>query len=224
MERKIKSILIVGIVLISVIVFSFLLLNFLSVENINQNEEAIRSFISQNYFLATLIILILALIAFNSPLPLGTLFLFLIGFFFGFTAGLIINIFVTLFACYIGYLYSRYLFYDSLNHKFIKTIKKIRTKIENGAFNYFLSIRVMQVIPYFLINIAGGVTKIKHSTFLMTTLIGEIPGAILYTYLGSETQKLTSYSQIFDPSFIAIFIALGIIALVPVLIRHRKKH
>ena len=73
----------------------------------------------------------------------------------------------------------------------------------------------MPVFPFFLINLAAGVTRISLRTFFAATLIGIIPGGFVYVNAGASLAEIDSISSIATPRILGSFILLAIFSLLP---------
>jgi len=56
---------------------------------------------------------------------------------------------------------------------------------KHGGHLYLLTLRLMPVFPFFLINILTGLINIPLRTFIWTTSLGIIPGSLVYAFAGS---------------------------------------
>ena len=83
-----------------------------------------------------------------------------------------------------------------------------------------LTLRLVPVFPFFLVNLFAGVTTIKSRQFLWTTSLGIIPGSFAYAWLGHAG------ATIGEGAPWQLFVALGllsVLSLIPVLARKLKK-
>ena len=82
-----------------------------------------------------------------------------------------------------------------------------------------LTLRLVPIFPFFLVNLFAGFTTIRPRQFLWTTALGIIPGSFAYTWLGYAG------ATIGDGAPWQLLVALGLLAvlsLIPVLIRKIK--
>jgi len=78
------------------------------------------------------------------------------------------------------------------------------------------------LFPFFLINLAAGLTRLPLRTFVLGTMIGIIPGGFVYVNAGPSLATITSLSGIASPRVVGSFALLGLFALVPVLYNRVK--
>ena len=76
---------------------------------------------------------------------------------------------------------------------------------------YLFALRLMAVIPYFVVNLAMGLTRIRLPTFLLVSLIGLLPSTLLYVNAGTELAKVEHAADILSPGLIASFLLLALL-------------
>ena len=104
----------------------------------------------------------------------------------------------------------------------------MRIELTKNAFFYLLSLRLAPVFPFFVVNIAPAFLNISFSNYFFASFIGMIPGALVYALMGSGLNKTFMIEGGFDTmpdislEFLAGFIGLAVLSLVPILLRRRK--
>ncbi len=128
-------------------------------------------------------------------------------------------------------------------------LNRLRQGFQEDAFNYLLFLRLVPIFPFWLVNLAPGLLGVSLGTYAVATAIGIIPGTFAFSIAGSgldsviEAQqaahqsclaKMGSDAQnscpfvlepqaLLTPGLIAGFIALGLIALVPIALKRLKR-
>jgi len=97
--------------------------------------------------------------------------------------------------------------------------EKINAGVTENALNYLLFLRLVPLFPFFLVNLAPAFTTISVRTFVVGTLIGIIPGSFVFVNLGQTLARIDSLSGLLSTETIAAFVLLGVLALVPVVVR-----
>ncbi|RUS69084.1 hypothetical protein EGW08_023157, partial [Elysia chlorotica] len=98
----------------------------------------------------------------------------------------------------------------------------------DNAFNYLMVLRLVPIFPFFAINIACGALEVRLSTYFWATLIGMIPGTLIYTWVGTglgfaiNQGKDLNLGIIFEPQFIYPIIGLAILSIIPTLYKKIK--
>jgi len=153
----------------------------------------------------------------NSPLPLAAMLKLLGGFFFGFYPGALFNIAATIIACLVGFGLSRYTFKETFEKRYYERLKNIEDELETNGFYYLLTLRLIMLIPYALINILAGISRISFKTYFFSTVIGVTPASLVYANAGSKLEEIDSVSQLLSPTTFIAFILVALIVLFPVL-------
>ena len=128
---------------------------------------------------------------------------------FGDIVGFLISWLSTVVGCMISFWFFRHFFRDKLE-KFIKKkdmkkFDKVMQSINNISFSNLVILIATPFSPAFLINIAGGLSKIKTETFFMAILIGKMIMVYFWGYVGkSLLESLTDINVLFKISFLLI--------------------
>jgi len=85
----------------------------------------------------------------------------------------------------IVFLACRTAFGDWASHRAGRTVARIEAGFSRDAFAYLLALRLMPVAPFFAVNLAAGLARIRLSTFVAATLIGAAPSAFIFATLGA---------------------------------------
>lgn len=117
----------------------------------------------------------------------------------------------------LAFLVTRYMLRDAVLDRFGPRLEGMNRELESRGFNYLLFLRLVPVFPFFLINLAAGLTRLPLRTFFLATMIGIIPGGFVYVNAGASLATIDSLSGIASPRVLGSFALLGLFALVPVL-------
>ena len=116
-----------------------------------------------------------------------------------------------------AFLVSRYLLRDAILKRFGPKLEGLNRELEARGFNYLLFLRLVPLFPFFLINLAAGLTRLPLGTFVLGTVIGIVPGGFVYVNAGASLAGINSLQDIASPRVFGSFALLGLFALVPVL-------
>jgi uncharacterized membrane protein YdjX (TVP38/TMEM64 family) len=117
----------------------------------------------------------------------------------------------------LAFLVTRYLLQDVIRDTFGSRLEGINKELEERGFSYLLFLRLVPLFPFFLINLAAGLTRLPLRTFFFATMLGIIPGGFVYVNAGASLATIDSLSGIASPRVLGSFALLGLFALVPVL-------
>ncbi len=82
-------------------------------------------------------------------------------------------------------------------------------KIARNGFQIILYLRVFPIIPYNALNLLAGASPITFKDYFWASMIGMIPGTILFAFLGNELWHPTSPRFILALLLIALSFAAG---------------
>jgi len=123
----------------------------------------------------------------------------------------------------LAFLVTRYLLRDAVLNRFGSKLEGMNRELEQRGFNYLLFLRLVPLFPFFLINLAAGLTRLPLRTFFLATMLGIIPGGFVYVNAGASLATIDSLSGVASPRVLGSFALLGLFALVPVLYNKFKK-
>ena len=129
---------------------------------------------------------------------------------FGFWVGIIVVSFASTIGATLACFVARFLLRDWVQNKFGEKLSAINKGIENEGAFYLFSLRLVPIFPFFVINLAMGLTSLKLLTFYWVSQIGMFPGTIVFVNAGKELGKIESLSGILSPGLIISFIILGL--------------
>lgn len=104
---------------------------------------------------------------------------------------------------------ARYLFRDAVSRRFGDRLAAIDQGLaRDGAF-YLFSLRLVPAIPFFLINLLMGLTRLPTGTFFWVSLIGMLAGSIVYVNAGTQLAAIETLSDILSLPLLASFLLLA---------------
>lgn len=211
-------------VVIGVVAFFFLDLGrFLTLETLKANKEALRAYSDAHYWAAVLAFIAAYCVQTALSLPGAVIFTLAGGFLFGTALGTVyVNIGATSGAV-LAVLAARHLFRDAVERRFAARLDTIQRGFSQNAFSYLLTLRLIPLFPFFLVNLAAGLTRIRVSTYTAATAIGIIPASIVYANAGSQLGRIESLKDVASPGVLGSFALLGLLALVPVFYQRWRK-
>lgn len=158
--------------------------DYLNLQMLQENKEILKGFVERNY-LASVLVFIAAYIVIVALSVPGAMWVSIAGgFFFGVIfATIYINIGATIGATLV-FLAARFFLGEMVQNKYGDRLSKFNEEVETNGGNYLITLRLIPVFPFWMINLFAGVTRIKPRTFIWTTSLGIIPGSAVYAYAG----------------------------------------
>ena len=222
MDKK-KIVIAASVVMLIVVFFVFDLGRFLTLESLKANRDALAAFYQKNRLVMAAAFIAIYIIQTALSLPGAAILSLAAGAIFGAVMGtLYVNIGATIGAT-LAFLVARYLFHDVIQNKFGSRLEKINKELEARGFNYLRFLRLVPVFPCVLSNLGAGLTKMPLRTYFLGTLVGIIPGSLVFCNAGASLATITSMSEVASPRVLGSFALLGLFALVPVLYQKLKR-
>lgn len=190
---------------------------------IQMKSAALKHAVDEHYFKAIILFMLvyMALIAATLPIvgPLTMLGVYLFGFVPGFSAALLAA------ACgsTLSFLIIRYVLGSLIRNRYKVRLEKFNEKIKVYGHSYLLTLQLLSVIPYVVINTLAALTDVSIFTSFWTTLVGSMPLIFLYALAGRQLGTFTSAYDIFSPQIFIILGLLALMALLPMVVKRFKK-
>jgi pyruvate/2-oxoglutarate dehydrogenase complex dihydrolipoamide dehydrogenase (E3) component/uncharacterized membrane protein YdjX (TVP38/TMEM64 family) len=182
----------------------------LTLANLKEQQAAFDAQYQAAPFLVIGIFFLVYVAATAASLPGALILTLAAGALFGVVAGTIIVSFASTIGATIAFLSSRYLFRDTIKARFGDRLKAIDDGVEKDGPFYLLTLRLVPIFPFFLINLLMGLTAIKARTFYIVSQIGMLLGTLVYVNAGTQLANIDEVSDIGSPGLLLSFAALGI--------------
>ena len=147
-------------------------------------------------------------------LPGATIMTLAAGAIFGLLWGTIMVSFASSIGATLAFLVSRFLLRDSVQAKFGDKLKAINAGIDKDGAFYLFTLRLVPAFPFFVINLAMGLTSLKTRTFYWVSQLGMFAGTLVYVNAGTQIARIESAAGILSPALIASFTLLGLFPLI----------
>jgi uncharacterized membrane protein YdjX (TVP38/TMEM64 family) len=212
----------VALALVVVAFFAFDGGRYLSLDVVKANRDALLEFTNAHYIAALAIAFVVYVVTIALSVPGGLVLSLTIGLLFGRWVGTVLVVIAATIGATLVFSAARYLFADAARRRMGALGEKINAGFAENALNYLLFLRLVPLFPFFLVNLAPAFTTISLRTFVIGTLIGIIPGTFVIVNLGQTLGRIDSLSGLLSTETIAAFVLLGLLALLPVLIKKMR--
>jgi uncharacterized membrane protein YdjX (TVP38/TMEM64 family) len=221
-------------------------LNYISLQALAEHHSVLKGFVAKHLVGAVIVYALIYVVVVALSLP-GALPLSIVG---GLLFGWMISAPVTVVAATAGativFLVVRTSLGSLVAERAGPFVRKLSSGFARDAFNYLLFLRLVPVFPFFVVNAVAGLCRVGLKPFVLATVLGIIPGSLVFAFLGTgfdsvvEAQKAAYMACVearglgacrfeLDPAalvtreMVIAFVALGVLALVPVAVR-RLRH
>jgi pyruvate/2-oxoglutarate dehydrogenase complex dihydrolipoamide dehydrogenase (E3) component/uncharacterized membrane protein YdjX (TVP38/TMEM64 family) len=111
---------------------------------------------------------------------------------------------------------SRYLLREWVQARWGKKLEPIQQGIDKDGAFYLFSLRLLPLVPFFLLNLAMGLTRMKVVTYFWVSQVGMLAGTVAYVNAGTQLASIQSLSGILSP---AVWGSFALLALLPFIIQ-----
>ena len=132
---------------------------------------------------------------------------------FGLLWGLVLVSFASTVGATLAMLVARFLLRDQVQSRFADRLASINTGIEREGAFYLFTLRLIPAIPFFVINLAMGLTRISVPVFFIVSQVGMLAGTLVYVNAGTQLAEIESAAGILSPALILSFVLLGVFPL-----------
>lgn len=208
-----KNLLFVIIAALIAAFFIFDLQQYLTLEALKAQQEAIESYRSMHPGSAVLIYSLIYIAVTGLSLPGATVLTLAGGAVFGLFWGTLIVSFASTIGATLAFLAARFLFRDAVKARFGARLQAIDAGVHRDGWLYLFTLRLVPVFPFFVINLAMGLTSINTKTFYWVSQVGMLAGTLVYVNAGTQLAQLDSLAGILSPGLLGSFALLGIFPL-----------
>jgi len=212
-----KLILLISLVFCIVLLRNTPYADIITFDYLKTHADELKAYVHEHYAPSVLLYLAGYFVFTAFALP-GAIVLSLFGgYVFGVAAGLPMAICASTAGASAAFFMSRYFFGDYIQSKYSVQLDYFNKELSANGHLYFLTLRLIPVFPFFLINILAGLTKIPFRTFLWTTAAGMIPAGFVIFFAGSRLSEINSPEDIFSQKMLMVLLLFGVLTLLPVI-------
>ena len=213
MSRQ-KVLLIGALIMLLAAYFYFDLGRFLSLDYLKQRQSDFAALYADNPLLVIGAFFLVYVAVTALSLPGAAIMTLAGGAVFGVLVGTVIVSFASSIGATLAFLASRYVLRDSVQSRFASRLADIDKGIaKDGAF-YLFTLRLVPLVPFFVINLVMGLTRMKAGVFYLTSQLGMLAGTVVYVNAGTQLAKIDSLRGILSPALLGSFVLLGIFPLI----------
>jgi uncharacterized membrane protein YdjX (TVP38/TMEM64 family) len=113
---------------------------------------------------------------------------------------------------------------DLLRTKAGTTLDRMEQGFRRNSFSYLLALRLLPLIPFWLVNLVPGLLNVRLRTFVLATMIGIIPGTAMFASLGGGAAAILDRGErpdtlmLFEPEIFIPLAGVALLVLLPVFI------
>ena len=210
--------------------FAYDLHQLISFETLAAERERLLGWVAENPVLAPLAMVALYALTTLLSLPIAAVMTLGIGFLLGTAlAAVVVAIGATLGATGL-FLLAR----SAFGERWRGPVERVLSKLDNGfqenAFQYLLVLRLMPVMPFWLLNIVPAFAGVSLRAYVGATFFGILPGTIVFCSVGAGFSAIFARGEVpgldvlSNPALILPLAGLAILAAIPLAYRRWRGH
>jgi len=215
MKKNLAKRLIVVAVLIGIAILfrAYHLERFLSLEYLKSSQEQFAALYAAHPLPVVGAYFVLYVVVAALSLPGATALTLAGGALFGMWIGLVTVSFASTNGATLACVVARFILRDWVQNRFGDRLKAINEGIKREGAFYLFTLRLVPLFPFFVINLAMGLTSMPLRTFYWVSQVGMLAGTAVYVNAGKELARIDSLSGIMSPRLLLSFAVLGLFPL-----------
>jgi pyruvate/2-oxoglutarate dehydrogenase complex dihydrolipoamide dehydrogenase (E3) component/uncharacterized membrane protein YdjX (TVP38/TMEM64 family) len=187
---------------------------FLSVEQLKASQASFARLHAEQPLTVAAVYFLIYVAATALSFPGATIITLAGGAIFGLWQGLLIVSFASTVGAVLAFLASRFVLREWVEARFGQRLADINAGVNREGAFYLFSLRLIPVVPFFLINLLMGLTRMKVWTFYWVSQLGMLAGTAVFVNAGTQLAQLESLQGILSPALLGSFVLLGIFPLI----------
>ena len=212
------------------LVYIFDLHAYLTFDALKENRVLLQSFVKEHFFISLILFCAVYVAAIALSLPGGAVMSITGGFLFGTILGTSLVVGAATLGATLLFLIAKTALGEMLQQKAGPWLEKMRKGFQDNAFYYLLTLRLVPLFPFFVVNLVPAFLGVKIRDYILATFIGIIPGSFVFVSVGTgigsvfDRGEVFTVSSILTPEILIALFGLGALSLLPVLFKYFKKY
>lgn len=202
----------------------------ISLDNLQAHEIRLRGEVAASPLLALVVFTALYAVATAAFVPVGLVMMLAGGFLFGPLVGALATIVGSTAGAIMAYLAARFAVGDHIHNRLATgRLRKLIEGFERAPFGYLLTLRLLPLSPFGLVNVAAGCARAPFGAYVWATAVGAVPYSLIYSYLGDGlgeaflTERRPTAAILLTPDIAWPLAALAVVSLVTAYLSRRDR-
>lgn len=205
--------LIAVLLLLGALLYVFDLSQFVNLSYIKENQTKFAEFFAAKPLFVASVFFVVYVAVTALSFPGATILTLAAGALFGIGFGTLIVSFASSIGATLAMLASRFLLRDVVQNKFGSKLADLNQGIERDGAFYLFSLRLIPIVPFFILNLLMGLTRIKTWTYFWVSQLGMFAATLVYVNAGTQLAQINSLSGLVSPSILVSLVFLGLLPL-----------
>ena len=169
---------------------------FLSFEQLKASQASFAQLHAAQPFTVATVYFLVYVLATALSIPGAVIITLAGGAIFGLWQGLLIVSFASTLGATLAFLASRFVLREWVEARFGQRLADINAGVDKEGAFYLFTLRLIPVVPFFLINLLMGLTRMKTWTYYWVSQLGMLAGTAVYVNAGTQLAQLDSLGGI----------------------------
>jgi len=224
-------------------------LDYVSLQSLAEHRDGLRAWVAENFAVALLSYAALYASAVALSLPAAAILTLTGGFLFGWIFGGTTAVLAATMGATAIFLLARSALGGTLSRRAGPWLSKLRAGFQEDAISYLLFLRLVPAFPFWLVNLAPALLGMKLRDYVIATFFGIIPSTFAISVIGSGLDSVLATqhqaylnclarqqppsnppcqfdiapSAFVTPQLLAALVLLGVVAILPVIVKRLWK-
>ena len=208
-----RALIVTGLLGAVIAFFALGLQHRLTLDALKAWQHALEAYRQAHPWLLAAVFLLVYVAVTALSLPAATLLTLAGGALFGLLEGTLLASFASSLGATAAFVASRYVLGDVVQQRFAAQLRAINAGLQRDGALYLLSLRLVPVFPFFMINLLMGLTTLPTRTYYLVSQLGMLPATMVFVNAGTQLASLHSLSGIVTPRILGAFVLLGVFPL-----------
>jgi uncharacterized membrane protein YdjX (TVP38/TMEM64 family) len=195
---------------------------YFSLENIKTHALYVQQLVAEHYFISVIVFVLISTLLIALTLPVTGPVAVSAGFLFGLVPAICYAMIAAMVGTAISFLIVRYAMSHLTKNRYSAQLTAFKQKLHAYGYTYLITLQLLTVVPYFIINTLAALAGIPFTTFMWTTALGSLPIIIIYAFAGRQLYMIKSWRDILSINMFLLLLMLAFIALLPMIVKRIK--
>lgn len=214
---------IILVIIVAVLFYYVGISHYLSLSSIQAHAATLKEQAATNYLKAVFLFIVLSAALMSFALPLTGPIAICAGYLFGFWAGTLYAMIGVIAGIAISFIMIRYVLYRLVMHRYGERITSFNNRMRVYGYSYLITLQLLMVVPYFVINALAAFAHVPLHAFLWTTFAGSLPVVVIYAFAGRQLTQINAWSDILSVNMLLLLLLLAALAIVPMIMRRYQR-
>ncbi|HLS84748.1 MAG TPA: FAD-dependent oxidoreductase [Burkholderiales bacterium] len=182
---------------------------YLTFENIKAQQDALRAAYERAPLATAAAFFAIYVAVTGISLPGAALMTLVAGALFGLLWGTVIVSFASALGATAAFLAARFVLRDWVRARFPAAAARVDDGVRREGAFYLFTLRLIPAVPFFVINLAMGLTAMRVRTFYWVSQLGMLAGTLVYVNAGTQLAGIASARDIVSPGLLGALALLG---------------